>query len=253
MPFFANTIFRIMREVPLTLGNYRYMTDFFISYTKEDADWAQWIAWQLEEEGYTTVIQAWDFLPGSDFVNSMNDAIKLGMRVLPVFSPSYMESKHANSEWRDYQRRDPSAAKRLIVPVRVRSCQVEGILGPRVYIDLVGVSDAQEATRILIDKLRMFPKLEADAAAPSESKLVGSRSKPTTAPLFPGASAIPIPKRIDYSKLKFLCILEGVDKEELFSIAFSPDRRWVAAGSNGTVLLWDRFDQCRRESIVGLR
>lgn len=226
------------------------MTDFFISYTKEDADWAQWIAWQLEEEGYTTVIQAWDFLPGSDFVNSMNDAIKLGMRVLPVFSPSYMESKHANSEWRDYQRRDPSAAKRLIVPVRVRSCQVEGILGPRVYIDLVGVSDAQEATRILIDKLRMFPKLEADAAAHSESKLAGSRSKPTAAPLFPGASAIPIPKRIDYSKLKFLRVLKGAG-DELFSIAFSPDNRWVAAGSDGTVLLWDMSNLGPPESIDG--
>ncbi len=30
--------------------------DFFISYNKADREWAEWIAWQLEEEGYTTVI-----------------------------------------------------------------------------------------------------------------------------------------------------------------------------------------------------
>ena len=34
-----------------------------ISYTQVDHTWAEWIAWQLEAAGYTTVIQAWDFRP----------------------------------------------------------------------------------------------------------------------------------------------------------------------------------------------
>lgn len=42
------------------------MKNFFISYNSADSQWAQWIAWQLEEAGYTTVIQAWDFRPGSN-------------------------------------------------------------------------------------------------------------------------------------------------------------------------------------------
>jgi TIR domain len=33
-------------------------THFFISYNKTDRAWAEWIAWQLEEAGYTTIIQA---------------------------------------------------------------------------------------------------------------------------------------------------------------------------------------------------
>jgi phage replication-related protein YjqB (UPF0714/DUF867 family) len=36
-------------------------TDFFISYTGKDQKWAEWIAWHLEEAGYSTVLQAWDF------------------------------------------------------------------------------------------------------------------------------------------------------------------------------------------------
>jgi hypothetical protein len=32
--------------------------DFFISYTRTDREWAEWIAWQLEEAGYATVLQA---------------------------------------------------------------------------------------------------------------------------------------------------------------------------------------------------
>ena len=50
------------------------MKDFFISYTKADQSWAEWIAWQLESEGYTTVIQVWDFHAGSNFVSEMQQA-----------------------------------------------------------------------------------------------------------------------------------------------------------------------------------
>ncbi len=32
--------------------------DFFISYTGKDRAWAEWIAMQLEETGYHTIIQA---------------------------------------------------------------------------------------------------------------------------------------------------------------------------------------------------
>jgi hypothetical protein len=42
--------------------------DFFVSYTSADRAWAEWIAWQLDAEGYTVVVQAWDFRPGRDFV-----------------------------------------------------------------------------------------------------------------------------------------------------------------------------------------
>jgi hypothetical protein len=37
--------------------------DFFISYTQIDRAWAEWLAWELEAAGYTTVLQAWDMPP----------------------------------------------------------------------------------------------------------------------------------------------------------------------------------------------
>src|SRR5438477_11109129 len=42
--------------------------DFFLSYNRADQAWAEWIARQLKAAGYSTVLQAWDFLPGSNFV-----------------------------------------------------------------------------------------------------------------------------------------------------------------------------------------
>jgi TIR domain len=43
--------------------------DFFISYTAVDEPWARWIAVTLERAGYTTLLQAFDFRPGSDFIH----------------------------------------------------------------------------------------------------------------------------------------------------------------------------------------
>ena len=51
------------------------MKDFFISYNKADRRWAEWIAWQLENTGYTTVLQDWDFRPGANFLLEMQDAM----------------------------------------------------------------------------------------------------------------------------------------------------------------------------------
>jgi TIR domain len=64
---------------------------FFISYTNTDRRWAEWIAWQLEEAGYHTIIQAWDIRPGSNFVAEMNEAAKHALRTIPVLSPAYLE------------------------------------------------------------------------------------------------------------------------------------------------------------------
>ena len=48
--------------------------DFFISRNGADAAWAEWIAWQLEAAGYTTVLHDWDFRPGANFVLDMQQA-----------------------------------------------------------------------------------------------------------------------------------------------------------------------------------
>ena len=48
--------------------------DFFISYNKADIQWAEWIAWQLEKAEFTTILQAWDFRPGGNFILDMQRA-----------------------------------------------------------------------------------------------------------------------------------------------------------------------------------
>src|SRR5215475_9140736 len=96
--------------------------DFFISYTSADVLWAKWIAWQLEQAGYTTVIQAWDFRPGSNFIVDMKDALESSSRTMPVYSPDYFRSAFSQDEW------SAAFADRSLIPVRVRSCEIPKLL-----------------------------------------------------------------------------------------------------------------------------
>lgn len=60
--------------------------DFFVSYTGADVAWAEWVASVLEEAGFSTILQAWDFRPGSNFVLDMHEALRRSDRVLPLLS-----------------------------------------------------------------------------------------------------------------------------------------------------------------------
>ena len=71
--------------------------DFFVSYTSVDRAWAEWIAWQLESEGYQVVVQAWDFSPGSDWAHDMQRATSTAARVVAVLSPDYLRSDHGEA------------------------------------------------------------------------------------------------------------------------------------------------------------
>jgi TIR domain len=78
---------------------------------------------QLEAAGYTTVLQAWDFRPGSNFVHQMQQATSSAGRTLAVVSPAYFESGFGEAEWQAAFVKDPTGERGLLVPVRVQPCE----------------------------------------------------------------------------------------------------------------------------------
>ena len=130
-------------------GDTRASKDFFISYTHADQRWAEWIAWHLEEVGYHTMLQAWDFLAGSNFVLEMDAAARQATRTIAVLSPDYFSSKFTRAEWAAAFKRDPTGDQGLLLPMRVRPCDVEGLLGQVVYIDLVDQDEAVARATLL--------------------------------------------------------------------------------------------------------
>lgn len=143
------------------------MTDFFISYNKADREWAEWIAWELEQSGRTVTIQAWDFRPGSNFVLQIQSAAAKSGRTIGVLSPDYLASTYTQPEWAAAFAKDPTGEKQALLFVRVRECKPEGLLPQIVYIDLVDKSEP-EAKRELLTGVQP------------------TRAKPEHAPAYPG-------------------------------------------------------------------
>ena len=179
------------------------MKDFFISYNKNDQKWAEWIAWQLEEVGYSTVLQAWDFKPGSNFVLEMHTAAQSAQRTIAVLSPDYLNSNYTLSEWAAAFADDPTAKKGKLLPIRVKKCDPEGLLQQIVYIDFVAKGQ-KEARELLL------------------SGITRVRQKPTSVPIFPGTEIkedrIIAPTKQKTSKISLLHLSD-------FWFGFTKDRK----------------------------
>jgi tetratricopeptide (TPR) repeat protein len=144
--------------------------DFFVSYTSADRPWAEWIARELQHAGRSVVLQAWDVLPGSNFVLQMDEASRVAERTIAVLSPAFVQSPYCRAEWAAAFARDPTGADRRLVPVRVREFEPDGLLGQIGYIDIVGLSQ-QQAREALLGSVSVdradpaippgFPGLEA--------------------------------------------------------------------------------------------
>jgi hypothetical protein len=175
-------------EEALTLAPRSY----FVSYNKSDLAWAEWVAWIIEELGYRSIIQAWDFIPGSSWPAEMQQALSNSYAVVCILSPDFLGSDYATAEWQVAFASDPVGKKRRIIPVRVRDCDPQGFLQTRVYVDLVGKD--RETARDLI-----------------RHALNGKRKKPAKEPSFPGlASAEPT---FPGNRVLFALVLDGTFDE----------------------------------------
>src|SRR4051795_610922 len=147
--------------------------DFFVSSNQADRAWATWIAWELEEAGYSVWFQDWDFR--GNFVEHMNRAHQQADRTLAVLSDHYFRSDFTLAEWSARFAQDPAAREDRLVPVKVGPLTDDGILTPIVYADLTGCDEAEAQQRLLE---RVKKALDASY-----------RSKPLTRPGFPGSPA----------------------------------------------------------------
>jgi hypothetical protein len=149
--------------------------DFFVSYTQADRAWAEWIAWVLEEDGHRVLVQAWDFVPGSNWVHGMQGGVAGSARTIAVLSPDYLKSSYGSAEWEAAWASDPGGEQRRLLVVRVAECERPGFLAGVVGVDLFGRPEAEARARLRT--------MVSSAAA--------GRAKPVVAPGFPGGRAVP--------------------------------------------------------------
>jgi hypothetical protein len=167
--------------------------DFFISYSQVDRKWAEWIAWSLEEAGFTTRIADRDFAPGTNFVLEMERALQESERTIIILSAAYIESAFTQAEWLAAFARDPTGKEGKLVPIRVEPVHLSGLLASLITVDLFGKSESEAREALLFAVSRGRSKPRAVPAFPTQHKAV------TAEPLvYPGSALNDPPELLPY-------------------------------------------------------
>ncbi len=192
--------------------------DFFISYTLSNKDWAEWVAWQLEEHGYTVYIQAWDFKPGSNFIDKMQEASTNTNRMIAILSNNYIEKLFTQSEWSAAFVMDPIGRSLRLIPIKVEDCELKGLMKPIVYIDLTTINDEEKAKEALLNGV----KEGRNKPEKAPNFPVQERSKQNSRKLFPPIKSNSLSGQKFYKEEKFCHSL--ITAEGLFDInnVFNP-------------------------------
>ncbi|WP_250285840.1 toll/interleukin-1 receptor domain-containing protein, partial [Frankia sp. CiP1_Cm_nod2] len=146
--------------------------DFFISYASGDVEWAEWIAWQLEEAGYRVLLKAWDVTFGNNWMEIMQQGMTRAKRTIALLSAAYLGSASSQPQWQAAVLADPQGVDRKLAPIRIEDCDRPGFFAQITSIDLFGL-DEDTAREKLLEKIK---------------SLLDGRAKPAAPPLFPHAS-----------------------------------------------------------------
>ncbi|WP_241841847.1 TIR domain-containing protein, partial [Pseudofrankia sp. BMG5.36] len=219
--------------------------DFFVSYTAADAEWAEWVAWQLEDAGYRVLIQAWDFVPGSDWMFRIQQGIAHARRTIALVSAAYLRSVYGGEEWRAARAADPEGFARKLLPIRIEDCDLPGLLRTVVWIDLFG-RPPEAARSHLLERV---------------GHAVANRAKPPVAPPFPvpdGAAPpsaeppFPLPQPIErhFTVAHRYTFTGRADSAQ--TVAFSPDGTLLATSSwDKTARVWDTTSGTLHATLTG--
>jgi hypothetical protein len=164
--------------------------DFFVSHAGADRAWAEWVAWQLIDAGYTVELDVWDWSAGQNFVLAMSAALARCDRVLAVFSPAYFErTRYTAEEWTAALLHVPGTGQGRLVPVRVDEMPAEDIpavLRPLIFCDLFGL-DAAEARRVLLGAVQGSRRPDGEPVFPGRGVPGGLRKLGGAGPRLPGS------------------------------------------------------------------
>ncbi|MCY4366070.1 MAG: toll/interleukin-1 receptor domain-containing protein [Chloroflexi bacterium] len=136
--------------------------DYFVAYHAADQKWAEWIGECLQESGHTFELQSYDYWARSSMILEMFAVSAIADATIAVLSPDFLAENLDRPEWQAACAQDPTATLGILIPVRVRECDVEMALPGVEYIDLVGL--AEDPAESLRKGLAMRP---SPGSAPS--------------------------------------------------------------------------------------
>ena len=127
--------------------------DFFVTYHAADQEWAEWVGQRLEEAGYTVELQSYDYWARSSMILEMFAVSAIADATIAILSPEFLAENLDRPEWQAAHAQDPTATIGILIPVRVRECDVAELLPEVRYVDLVGL-DGDATARALLAAVR---------------------------------------------------------------------------------------------------
>lgn len=210
-------------------------TDFFISYNKADVFWGTWIAWQLEAAGFTTSLQAWDFLPGENFVIGMHKAMTGATHTIAVLSPDYLDALFTQPEWAAAFFLDPTGEQRTLIPVLVRPCTLTGLLASIIYINLTEQEEGVARQRLLDGVKHGRAKPDEPPSYPGNTGTVGGSLPAEDSPILPAQALFPKGLPPVTKALKIFTLSAPEDKDYLLTI----EKQLTRLKKQGLITTWD--------------
>src|SRR5262249_52477324 len=106
----------------------------------------------LKEEGYKVRVQDYDIPITANFIEEMHEGIKNARDLVVLFTRDYEQSPYTRMEFTSFEANaTQSTEKRGIVILRCEDAPLLGLFAPHVYQDLVGIADAEERSKRILD------------------------------------------------------------------------------------------------------
>ena len=123
--------------------------DFFVAYHAADQQWAEWVGQRLREAGYSVELQSYDYWARSSMILEMFAVSAIADTTIALLSPDFLAENLDRPEWSAAYAQDPTGSLGILLPMRVRECDVEGMLPEVRYVDLVGLDEGVAAEALL--------------------------------------------------------------------------------------------------------
>ena len=144
------------------MKNQKY--NFFISYSKNDYKYAQWVENAFNEAGYTTLILNCDDIN----IGEIDNALKNSTQFVAILSEEYISSKECEIAWKGaFQKATEEEKTRkdndntpilpLFIPIKVSDVVLKGILAQLVYFPLDEIGMTEEGRNKLLDIIQPRP------------------------------------------------------------------------------------------------
>src|SRR6201986_3263496 len=136
-----------------------YEHDLFISYNREDEEWAKRLAERVEQEEWQgrrlrVFFAPWDILPGESIDDRLEHALEKSRRGGLIMTPASVASEWVKEERHATHHADVARRERRLIPIYRRDCEIPTFLKPIKFVDFRDDAKFEEAFDLLVATIK---------------------------------------------------------------------------------------------------